>query len=136
VTVYTSSTPGQEIINLHVRSQGDPGLADSVFVRAVAGTGIDERPDTTVVRPGLGVAPNPVSGARATIDFATGHSGRCRLALYDASGALVETLLDRRLDPCRHEVRWQPGDRLAAGVYVLVLSVGPEHAVSKVVIER
>jgi hypothetical protein len=57
--VYTSTTAGEAALMLHVRSQGDPLLADSAVLHVRAGVGILERVATHSAR--RTVAPNPVA---------------------------------------------------------------------------
>lgn len=135
ITVYTSTTQGEEILNLHVRSQGNPSLTDSITVRTLAGSGLEEQPCARAVEPGLRVAPNPVSAGGATISFSTRNAARCRLALHDVTGSLVETLLDRQVGPGRHEARWYAPQRLPAGVYLLRLTAGSTASTCPVVTE-
>ncbi|MEO0081066.1 MAG: T9SS type A sorting domain-containing protein [candidate division WOR-3 bacterium] len=123
--MYTTTTQGEEILNLHVCSQGDRSLTDSITVRTLAGSGIEERPgDRVLAVPILRAAPNPVSDRGTSISFATSNSVRCRLALYDVTGSLVETLLDGQFGLGRHELQWRPAGQLPSGIYLLCLNTG------------
>ena len=55
-----------------------------------------------------------------------GRPGSARLAIYDVSGRLVRTLVDRHLDVGRHEYRWDGRDgrgrSASAGVYLYRLT--------------
>jgi hypothetical protein len=83
-------------------------------------------------------SPNPFSES-TRIRFALPHEGPARLAVYDASGRRVATLLDTRLSPGAHETTWNgasaSGRRLASGVYFVNLT-GAGIAVSSKVLLR
>ena len=136
VSVFTGTNNGEQALRLQVRSEGQPSLADSVVVRTVVGSGIAE---PSGVHPSaafrLRVVPNPVAAHVASVEFSAPGAGRLCLVLCDISGSVIETLLDRQLAPGRHELRWQPAGDLPVGVYLFLLSTGPERAVSKVVVE-
>ena len=64
--------------------------------------------------------PNPFNGA-TTIPFAIPTPQRVTLQIFDATGRIVATLLDRALEPGRYEVQWNALDgdsrSAASGVY-------------------
>ncbi|MEO0073043.1 MAG: hypothetical protein ABIK43_00080 [candidate division WOR-3 bacterium] len=98
VTVYTSTTPGEAVVNLWVRSLGDPTLKDSITTRTFAGAGVDE-----LNQAGLGK-----NGSTATV--AVGWlRGYGRYELFDAAGRRVGNLW-----PGENSIRHLP-----AGVYLL-----------------
>lgn len=74
IDVYTGTTAGEAVVEMHVRSEGNSALADSITVHALAGVGIEELGVATkrLLRP----APNPVR--RGTM-LRLGEPGRVRL---------------------------------------------------------
>jgi hypothetical protein len=66
--------------------------------------------------------PNPFNPA-TTIPFDLAREARVSLRIYDVSGRLVRTLVDRRLPARHYEVRWEgrddAGRPVASGVYIL-----------------
>lgn len=68
----------------------------------------------------IGARPNPFNSA-TTIVFSLQDRGRARLAVYDASGRLVRTLLDEQRPAGQHAVLWDgtddSGRAAASGVY-------------------
>ena len=78
-------------------------------------------------------APNPSRGeARLTLELAS--PGHAEVAVFDAGGRRVCTLLTGRLEAGRHPVAWdgadETGARAAAGVY-LVRASGPDGNASR-----
>jgi hypothetical protein len=101
----------------------------------------EEQP--TVVRNELSlvVKANPSSsGTAQTIVFKVPESERATLRVYDVSGRIVTTLLDRVVEPGEHSVAWQglhdTGGAVASGVYFVELTVGRERARAKLVVSR
>jgi hypothetical protein len=137
LTVATDTTSGEEIVNLSVRSTGNPTLADSVTTHTLAGTGVEELP----CRPpkeefGLSISPNPVSG-RALISYSLpAGSVRARLVLYDVQGRCRLTVAAPANAPGRHDSRWFRPSNLPGGVYILRLNCGRRSVWHKVVIEN
>ena len=76
------------------------------------------------------VYPNPFNPS-ATVQFDIREWSRVQLDVYDIKGALVETLLDRKLTPGSHSYRWQPSS-ISAGVYFLRLTTPDEIFTQKV----
>ena len=60
--------------------------------------------------------PNPFNSA-TTLSFAVPHAAHVTLIVYDAAGAAVTTLVDRRLAAGRYTTSWEAAG-LASGVYV------------------
>jgi hypothetical protein len=96
-------------------------------------------PTATDVSPGTGAAaakislaqnaPNPFSST-TSLSFSLPQSGPVSLSVYDVSGRLVSTLVDRPMDAGTHQVVWDGRDSggsvVANGVYMLRLQAGGE----------
>jgi hypothetical protein len=65
--------------------------------------------------------PNPIV-ANASLGFSIPTAGRVKLAVYDVSGRMVETILDGAVESGIHNVQWAPGAEIASGVYFIRLS--------------
>lgn len=69
--------------------------------------------------------PNPFN-PETTISFEISHTSGVRLAIYDASGKLIKTLIDDKVDPGYHSVIWdgrdEMGKDMASGVYLYRLT--------------
>lgn len=70
--------------------------------------------------------PNPFNPL-TTIRFSTEAAARARLAVFDVRGRLVTTLLNGRVSPGEHEIRWSgrcdSGAPAASGVYLYRLDI-------------
>lgn len=68
----------------------------------------------------LSAHPNPFMGS-TSIQFQLERSGPVRVAVYDARGALVRTLVEGPLEPGAHRASWagtdQQGRQVGAGIY-------------------
>jgi hypothetical protein len=95
-------------------------------------------PPATDVNPGTGAAakialaqnaPNPFSST-TSLSFVLPKSGPVSLSVYDVSGRLVSTLVNRPMDAGNHQVVWDGrdsgGNTVANGVYMLRLQAGGE----------
>ncbi len=85
------------------------------------------------------VRPNPFSTG-TTIPFSTRQPGSVQLSIYDVTGRLIRTVVDRPLTLGQHEATWdardQSGVRVAAGLYFVRLRTGGEAHTQKVVVAR
>ena len=87
----------------------------------------------------LAVLRNPMMrDTPAQIEFSVPQSGRGVLRLYDATGAVVTTLVDGEIGAGAHVVPWNGltarGYRAHAGVYFLRLSANHTHARATLVV--
>lgn len=86
-----------------------------------------------------GAAPNPLSGT-GEIRFTLPTATRARLALYDAAGRRVRTLLEAPLGAGPHAIAWDGRDdrraQVASGVYFAKLTAGSAERRAKVVLVR
>lgn len=88
----------------------------------------------------LGIpTPNPVT-AELRFSVSLPEAGAALLRVYDASGAIVVTLLDENLPAGNQRRTWQPrdarGGRLASGIYFLRLDAGGVRASRLFVVAR
>jgi len=100
------------------------------------GTGVGE--EEPAARPFLSRgSPNPFRES-ATFSLVVPSPGaRVRVRVFDVSGRLVTTLIDRRLPPGERSVSWDgrdaDGRRVASGVYMLSAEVDGKRAARKAV---
>jgi PKD repeat protein len=84
-------------------------------------------------------SPNPLNPS-TTISFALTQPGSVRLAVYDVSGRLVNTLANRFMEAGIHDVRWdgtsRTGGRVASGVYFYVLQTPERTVKSQLVVAK
>ena len=91
----------------------DPAAADEPPLRALAFADV----------------PSPVAGP-VTLQFHLPEAGRASLAVYDAGGRLVRTLLDELRGPGHHRVAWDGS--APAGAYFLTLSSGGSRVTERI----
>ncbi|NOT35425.1 MAG: T9SS type A sorting domain-containing protein [Candidatus Eisenbacteria bacterium] len=82
-------------------------------------------------------APNPFNGV-TRIAFQLAERQRVRLRVYDVSGRLIRTLVDRdAMEPGRHEVAWEglseSASRVGEGLYFYRLEAGGRSETRRVV---
>jgi hypothetical protein len=81
--------------------------------------------------------PNPFN-ARTTVRFDLPRAGPTELAIYDATGRRIRSLVDETLPPGFHSVEWdatdQRGHRVASGVYFYRLLAEGEVLTRKLVL--
>lgn len=87
----------------------------------------------------LSCYPNPCNPS-ATIRFALPAAGRARLAIYDARGRLVRTLVDEALAEGAHAVVWngtdESGGRVGSGVYFYRVVADKRSEAKKILLLR
>ncbi len=80
--------------------------------------------------------PNPFSSS-TTIDFQIADDTEVKVIIYDVGGALVRTLLDRRLEMGSHSVEWDgrddSGSYVDSGIYLYKLFAGIYSVTKKMV---
>ena len=98
--------------------------------------------ETTTTTPSLRLAleqnhPNPFNPV-TRIDYTVDQEGAVRLAIYDVSGRLVRTLVDRRMRSGAHSEEWNArdsrGNLSATGVYFIRLTAGSRMLTRKAVL--
>ncbi len=150
---------GREYFRLHARNHKwfDPDVYELTGTGSPASAGADPRgleatraqpsapagPGPAAGRPALallGVAPNPISTS-AALHFELGAGGGAvRIAIYEASGRRVCTLLDDVLAPGAHVVAWDGRDAggalIPSGVYFARIEAPAGTATRKLVVAR
>ncbi len=117
---------------------GDPALALRVREEPAAVSGPASSPGAVAL---LEAVPNPFR-SRAQIAFdapPAGDAARVELAVFDAAGRLVRTLVDGPVAPGRHTIAWDgrtARSEAPAGVYFLRLAAGGSTRVEKLAIAR
>jgi len=101
---------------------GDKGPLEDIVV---TGSGVALEPSPPIVT-GLGsISPNPTLGG-AVVNYSLGRAGPVRVAVFDATGRLVRTLVSGNAARGRYSVNWNgtdmTGRQVPAGVYYLRLS--------------
>jgi len=125
VTVFTTSTQGAAVVNLRVRSLGNPSLAESINVRTIVGSGIEEQLPVRAAEPLLRIVPNPVQ-QQATVSFGPAQSKSAakappgRLELLDALGRRVQLVSVTTRGSA--SLTWLRPPGLKPGVYLFRLS--------------
>ncbi len=82
----------------------------------------------------LANAPNPF-GTATTLQFSLPEAGTATLAVFDALGRRVATLIDGPMAAGPHEVRWAVADA-APGVYIVRLQAGDRVGTHRVLVAR
>jgi len=83
----------------------------------------------------LTVTPNPTR-AHTHVGYAVHHAGHVRLELLDASGRVVETLVDRDHVPGHYGASWGAARRHRSGLYFVRLLAPHQTAMRKLVLIR
>ncbi len=92
-------------------------------------TGVDEAPPGTL---GIRAYPNPFNPA-TTLSYTVPAAGPVTLAVYDANGRLVETLLANALkERGTYRIAYRPAQ--ASGVYFVRLTTAIGIAAEKIVV--
>jgi hypothetical protein len=83
--------------------------------------------------------PNPFASS-TRIAYQLAEASPVSLRIYDLSGRLILSLVDRALPAGRHVVRWdgqdRSGRRVASGAYLIALSAGDARVSRRVVFQR
>lgn len=81
--------------------------------------------------------PNPFN-ASTTIDYIMGEGGHVNLTVYNITGQIVATLIDREQEAGQYSVTWEgrntAGDVVASGMYLYRLTVGEQSLTRKMVL--
>jgi hypothetical protein len=108
----------------------------AVLLGTMSIAGIEDQHDHRLFLPQLSVSPNPV-GSQAAITFHLQETARARLRLFDVTGRLVQSILDRTLIAGRHravcEIVRTTGTRIRSGVYFVALEVNGRTATQRLI---
>jgi len=85
------------------------------FIAIGPGVGIDDENPIPQIFSLSQNYPNPFNSS-TTIEFGLKIAGRVSLSIFDVRGALVETLVDKKLPSGNHSVVWN-ADNLSSGTY-------------------
>jgi hypothetical protein len=137
----------QPRVHLNLWQFNDPPAAD----QEVVFDGFQFTPHPGAV--GAPVPPSPVSAVAhlapprpnpfthgTTIGYNVVKQGDAEVVVYDVTGRVVRTLVNRFVSAGRHEIAWNgrdgAGDRVASGVYLVQLRVGDVVETRRVVLLR
>lgn len=92
----------------------------SLLVQYIGPVGVGDRrvPAGVSLEP---CRPNPAV-ARTRLSFSVARTARAQVDVVDLAGRRVATLLDREVEPGRHELEWE-GDGRSPGVYLCRLTI-------------
>lgn len=87
------------------------------------------------INPSLGLPsnfPNPFNG-QTQIRFSLQHPAYSRLSIFNASGQLIQALLDQWIESGEYTITWKP-ENLPSGIYICYLQCGSELMTHKMVL--
>ena len=90
-------------------------------------------PNTFALHPAYPNPFNPVTTISFSIPNIGETNSNASLAVYDLSGSVVETLLDGKIQPGIHTVKWDAGD-FPSGVYFVKLETDNHFKTNKVLL--
>jgi hypothetical protein len=131
----------RNLTGMYERASAVFGWLGSPSCPTVTLSDVPEPGPGTAPRPFLGdPRPNPVNGT-TTISFAVAQSGTAtRIDLFDVTGRLVRTLVDRTMDAGHHQLTWDgtsaSGVEVGAGLYFYRMVSGNFVETRKLVIVR
>ncbi len=81
--------------------------------------------------------PNPFN-PETYIDFTIPNEAEVSLRIYNVKGQLVKTLVQERMSPGNHTIRWdgrnESGEKVSSGVYFYRLTLGEKSIIKKMVL--
>ncbi len=80
------------------------------------------------------VYPNPATNS-SIISFTLPVSSNVKLSVYNMSGQLVNTLLDKKMEKGNHQISWDATKKLMPGVYLLKLETRNTVETTKVIVK-
>ncbi|HLA63982.1 MAG TPA: T9SS type A sorting domain-containing protein [Rhodothermales bacterium] len=112
-------------------------LADSRFVLVVNGatTGTGGSGSLPTVFALHNIAPNPIVGVSAALQYDLPEAAATRIELYDMLGRLVATVVDGAVEAGRHTARLD-ASALASGSYVIRMTAGSFVQAQRVTVTR
>ena len=113
-----------------VYSGGYESTASNTIVVEVLGSDQDTTPELTSKL--NGIYPNPFNPS-TNISFDLAQNGQVSLEIYNARGALVQTLLDEQLTTGSYTINWN-AENCASGIYLIQLKTSGKIQVKKAVL--
>lgn len=102
------------------------------------GVGVEERKDKALI-PAIAVHPNPFS-QQTVISYQVPISGRVNISIYNASGSLVEELVNQNQGLGRYQIFWNgqdaDGGKVANGTYFIRLRIGNTSLTKKLIVVK
>ena len=101
-----------------------PEVGESQFTLAVAYSALSSGGESTLPK-GFALHqayPNPFNPS-TTIRFDLPEEGFITMSVYDITGKLVETLINKPMEPGTHRIQWNPVN-LSSGLYIVQLKAG------------
>jgi hypothetical protein len=114
-------------------------MALVVFQYAPDPTSIEDSDSPVPVNDLENSFPNPFNPS-TTISFSLAEKGQVSLQIFDVSGRLVKTLIQRELSAGEHSLRWdgtgRDGEEVTSGVYFCRMKAGGYTATRRLVLLR
>ena len=126
--IHTDGTPSphkNDQWDLHTNFE----FKDMIFGEEIAGTGSEILPNEFKL---FAPYPNPFNPV-TTIRFALGQSEKVTLRIYNINGRLADTLINDKLAPGEHEVRWL-AEGFASGVYFVKMESSGLQTTQKLIL--
>lgn len=133
--IYTNAYEVAETLALVIWNNGGSGIYTLRGVNATIGIEEEESPISNVPQIfALQTLPNPSVG-QVFIQYALPQKSNVKIVLYDVSGRLVQTLVEKELEPGFYNIRIDD-KKLASGVYFCQMNAGEFNVVRKVILVR
>jgi hypothetical protein len=85
------------------------------------------------------VYPNPFN-PQTTVEYSMSARGRVRIAIYDARGSLVRSLVDQAMPAGKHSMTWdgvdETGHTVSSGIYFVRMIAGTHAETRKIVLVK
>lgn len=106
------------------------GDAFDIYGRIISGTGIEEQ-EARIGKQEVRVYPNPFNQL-SVISYQVAVKSKVSLRIYDLSGRLVESLVDKELNPGYYNTKWNAGS-IPGGIYFLKLERENDVKIKKLI---
>ncbi len=131
--------------NFYIAFESYSEYGDNIFIdyaRVAGATGIEEGSNnqTPIVTYLNAARPNPVTNGLAHISFSIAEPTKASLKIYDASGRLIRTLMNNKLNVGNYNLSWNGTDdhnnNVAEGIYFYTLTTDNNNYTKKLVFTR